>query len=433
MQKNIAIIGGGILGLTLAYELSHAGYKVTLLERNSDWGGLASGIKIGDTNIEKYYHHWFRSDFAIQNLIKELGLSHKLEFLESSMGIYLDGKVYNFSGAIDLLKFKPIGIISRLRAGLTSFVLQKSKYSKKYETFKAIDWCRKYYGEQATRAIWEPLLKGKFGKYFDKISMSWMWSRIHDRASSRPNPLSKEYLGYMEGGFQILIDTLVEKLDEYGVELINNCDLTSYKKSEKGHNLSFNGQTKSYDLVVSTIPGPIFSKIFPITEDEKNKIEKIKYLGATCMILELKHSITPYYWLNINDSKSPFLALIEHTNFVSKDDFSGKTIVYIAKYIDPKDELFNKSQDQLLDLYYEYLIKINPEFKKDWIQKVHFYKSAFAQHVVTTGYQIPEYETSIDGLYYANFTQVYPHDRGTNYAVEQAKTLSNLIVSKHGN
>lgn len=438
MSKKVAIIGGGILGLSLAYELSHAGFKVTVLEKNSDWGGLASGLKIEGENIEKYYHHWFRSDSAIQDLIKELGLGHKLQFLESSMGIFLDGKLHNFSGSLDLLKFRPLNIFNRLRAGLVSFYLQKSKYSAKYEDIKAIEWCRKYYGKQATEQIWEPLLKGKFGKYYENIAMSWMWARIHDRASSRTHPLAKEYLGYLDGGFQDLIDALVSRLAEYGVTLINNCDISSYTKTKAGHELTFlalptNGKKQTFDIVVSTIPGPIFSKIFPITDQEKKKISKIKYLGATCMILELEKSITPYYWVNINDPEAPFLALVEHTNFVDSGMFGGKKIVYIAKYIDPTEKLFNQTQDELLDLYCDYLVKINADFKKDWIQKIHFFKSAFAQHVVTTSYQVPEYETSVDGLYYANFTQVYPHDRGTNYAVEQAKTLSNLIIAKHGN
>lgn len=432
MSKKVAIIGGGMLGLSLAHELSHKGFKVTVLEKNSDWGGLASGLQIEGNNIEKYYHHWFRSDYAVQDLIKELGLGHKLKFLESSMGIYLDGKLHSFSGTFDLLSFKPLNIFNRLRAGLVSFYLQKSKYSKKYEDIKAIDWCKKYYGKQVTDAIWEPLLRGKFGKHYDTIAMSWMWSRIHDRASSRAHPLAKEYLGYLEGGFQDLIDALVAKLREYGVKLINDCNIESYKKTKTGHELKFNGKVQSFDIVVSTIPGPIFTKIFPVSNGEKAKIDNIKYLGATCMILELKQGLTPYYWLNVNDPKSPFLALVEHTNFVDKDDFAGKTIVYIAKYIDPKEDLFNKTQDELLDLYSEYLVKINPEFRKEWVQKVHFFKSAFAQHIVTTSFEIPDYETSVDGLYYANFTQVYPHDRGTNYAVEQAKTLSKLIIAKYG-
>ncbi len=432
MSKKVAIIGGGMLGLSLAHELSHKGFKVTVLEKNSDWGGLASGLQIDGTNIEKYYHHWFRSDSAVQDLISELGLGHKLKFLESSMGIYLDGRLHNFSGTLDLLRFRPINIFNRLRAGLVSFYLQKSTYSEKYENIKAIDWCKKYYGKQVTEAIWEPLLKGKFGKHYDKISMSWMWARIHDRASSRAHPLAKEYLGYLEGGFQDLIDALVAKLEEYDVKLINNCNIESYKRNKNVHELKFNGKTQTYDIVVSTIPGPIFSKIFPISKKEKNKIEDIKYLGATCMILELSHSLTPYYWLNVNDLKFPFMALVEHTNFVDKKDFAGKSIIYIAKYIDPNEELFGKSQEELLDLYSEYLVKINPDYRKEWVQKVHFFKSAFAQHIVTTGYEIPDYETSVEGLYYANFTQVFPHDRGTNYAVEQAKTLSKLITSKYG-
>lgn len=133
MRKKVAIIGGGILGLSLAYELAHKSFDVTLLEKNSDWGGLASGLKIDETYLEKYYHHWFRSDRHIQGLIHELGLGYRLQFLESSMGIFLNGELHNFSGSIDLLRFKPLNIISRVRAGIVSLILQKMPYRKAME------------------------------------------------------------------------------------------------------------------------------------------------------------------------------------------------------------------------------------------------------------------------------------------------------------
>lgn len=421
-----------MLGLSLAYELSHAGLDVTIIEKNSDWGGLASGIKLGENYIEKYYHHWFRSDDSIQDLIKELGLSHKLQFLESSMGIYLNGKTYNFSGTMNLLSFRPMNVFNRLRTGLVSFYLQHSKYSKKLEKVSALEWCNKKFGKKATKLIWEPLLKGKFGKYADKISMSWMWARIHDRASSRSNPLSKEYLGYMDGGFQLLINTLVKKLEEFGVKLLNNAEIKGYKYTGNKHELNIDGKTHEFDIVVSTIPGPIFTKIFPTSDKLKKQIDKVKYLGATCMLLEMDQSLTPYYWLNINDPEAPFLAIVEHTNFVDKEKYNGNVLVYIAKYIDPQEELFNKTEEELVDLYAKYLVKINPDFNKNWILKTRLYKSPYAQHVVMKNYEVPDYETGTDGLYYANFTQIYPHDRGTNYAVAQSKDLAKLIREKHG-
>lgn len=433
MRKKVAIIGGGILGLSLAYELAHKSFDVTLLEKNSDWGGLASGLKIDETYLEKYYHHWFRSDRHIQGLIHELGLGYRLQFLESSMGIFLNGELHNFSGSIDLLRFKPLNIISRVRAGIVSLILQKMPYRKAMEATNALDWCYKYYGRAATKVIWEPLLKGKFGKQYSTISMAWLWARIHDRSSSRPNPIGKEYLGYLDGGFQILIDTLVNKLDSFGVRLLNNVEISEYRKSANKHFLKINGKEEKFDIVVSTLPGPVFLKLFPVSNQQKKKIEKIKYLGATCMILELEKSLTPYYWLNINDPKSPFLAVVEHTNFVDKSKYADKVLLYIAKYVDVDSELFRSSEDDLFDKYCDYLPKINPDFKREWVKKRYFFKSSFAQHVVTTGYSVPDYETSIPGLYFANFTQVFPHDRGTNYAVEQALILSKLIIEKYGN
>ena len=434
MAKSVAIIGGGMLGLSLAYELAHKSFKVTIYEKNSDWGGLASGIKLGDSYIEKYYHHWFKSDTAIQNLIKELGLGNKLIFPESSMGIYYDGKVHSFGGSVDLLKFKPLNIFNRLRAGVVSLMLSKMPYRKSFESISAIEWCNKFFGKNVSKVIWEPLLMGKFGREnYKKVSMAWLWARITDRSSSRPSPISKEYLGYLDGGFQVLIDALVEKLEEYGVELVSNVNVQSHKLEKSKHILTIDGKPNKFDIVISTVPGPIFTKIFNVTKKQQDKIHTVKYLGATCMLLELEHSISPYYWLNVNDPKAPFLAIVEHTNFVAKEKYNDKIIVYIAKYVDPKSSLFAKSEEELLDLYCKYLPKINPDFKKDWVKNKYFFKSAFAQHIVTKNYEVLPYETEIDGLYYANFTQIYPHDRGTNYAVEQAKTLSDIIVSKYGN
>lgn len=432
-KKQVAIIGGGLLGLTLAYELAKQDYQVTIFEKNSDWGGLASGIKIEDTTIEKYYHHLFKSDEAIQALIKELGLEDKLEFLESSVGVYVNDKMYEFSTSTDLLKFSAVPIWDRIRAGIAAFYLQKTTSYQPLEKISALDWCNKYVGKAFTGVFWEPLLRGKFGKRAELIPMSWLWARLHVRLTSRENPLVKERLGYIHGGFQQIIDALVAKLQSLNVELKSDVTIFAHEYADNSHNLRYkqgdNEQQQQFDLVVSTVPGPIFTKLFEVSDEMKQKIEKIEYIGATCMLLELDKSLIPFYWLNVNDTSFPFMALIEHTNFVNKQSYNGKTFVYIAKYIDPKEELFAKDKDELIDYYLPYLTKLNKDFRKDWIKESWLFKSPFAQHIVTQNYEIPPYETGIPGLYYVNFSQIYPHDRGTNYAIEQAHTLVDLITA----
>lgn len=435
-QTAIGIVGGGVLGMTLALRLAQAGFKITLLEKSKEWGGLASGININGTYLEKYYHHWFRSDTSITELIKELGLENKQVWLPSRVGVYKEGKIYNFSTAFDIIKFPLLNIFGRLRLGLVTFYLQKFASYKKLEQHTAFKWSKKYFGKKVTQIIWEPLLKGKFGNLYQDISMGWLWARIHDRASSRPTPLSKEYLGYMEGGFQLLIDSLQAKLKDAGVSLLADIDVKGHSYKNDTHQLVCNQQGKeiilNFDAVVGTMPGPIFTKIFKLDADHKKEIKSVKYIGATCMILELNHSLSDYYWLNITEESFPFLAVIEHTNFVSRHKYGGKYIVYIAKYIDPQDDLYAKEKDELLDLYIPYLKRINSEFSESWIEEVRLYKSAFAQHIVNLGYKVIEYESGVKNLYLLNFSQIYPHDRGTNYAVEQANNFAKILINKYG-
>ena len=427
-----AIIGAGVLGLTLALRLAQKGQQVTVLEKSKDFGGLAAGIPYGNSSIEKYYHHWFKSDIHIQKLVEELGLKDKLVWLPSKVGVYYQDKIYDFSTALSILKFSPLNFLQRLRLGIVSLLLQKNKNYKKFESITALEWCRKNFGGKVTDVIWEPLLKGKFGEYFDKISMSWLWARIYDRSSSRPNPLSKEYLGYLDGGFQLFINTLVERCKKTGVKLIAEAELQSHYYNGKVHTLEYVVDGKKikeeFATVTATVPGPVFTKLFRVSDFLKAQINSIKYLGAMNMVLVLDQSVIPYYWLNVNDPSFPFLVLVEHTNFADKKNYADKVIVYVAKYLDIEDELYKKDQDQLLEIYTEYLKRINPDFDKSWIKEMYLFKAAYAQHIVLNNYQMPPYRTDIPGLYLANFSQIYPHDRGTNYAIEQADKMSGIIL-----
>lgn len=422
-----------MLGLSLAYYLSKKGLKITVLERTDSLGGLASGIPVAGTTIEKYYHHWFKSDTDIQELITDLGLTNKLEWLPSKVGIYYKGKEHDFTTGLSLLRFSPLPMIDRLRTAVVSFYLQKKPDLGKLDQVAAYDWCLKYFGKNSTKVIWEPLLKGKFGDSYDKISMGWLWARIHDRSSSRENPFVAEKLGYLKGGFQSLVDRLAEKCRELGVEFKLNANILSHKY-QQSHQLVYEHNGKqikiSPELIISTIPGPIFLKLFKIPNEYKQAIAKIEYLGASAVVLFIKKSFTPYYWLNINDLDFPFLVVVEHTNFVDSRLYGGRKILYIAKYLNPEMKQFKMEKDELIEYYLPYLRRLNENFSKEQIEESFLFKSAYAQHIVNKKYKVPPYETGIPGLYYANFTQVYPHDRGTNYSVAQAKQLIELILQK---
>jgi protoporphyrinogen oxidase len=427
-MKKIAIIGGGFLGITLAYYLAKNKDKsVTIYEKSDSLGGLASTINIEGENIEKYYHHFFKSDTSVQELIKELGLADKLDWLKSEVSFFADGQIYNFSTSLDLLKFSKLSFFSRLRAGFVSLYLQKSADYKKFENVTALDWCNKYYGKEVTNVIWKQLLLAKFGdKYYDKVAMSWLWARIHDRSSSRNGILGKEYLGYLQGSFQVLIDAIQKYLVENNVKINLNTKLDDYHRVGDKH--SINGE--EYDQVVVTTPPEFFSKHFAPPAQYQEQLQAVKFIGAVCLILKLKQSFGKHYWTNIADDSYPFLALVEHTNFVDQKLFKGKSILYLAKYVDTNDRLYHASEDELFEIYCEYLKKINPNFDKTWVIDRYYFKTSHAQHIVPLGYKPVPIFTGIAGLFYVNFSQIYPHDRGTNYAVDQAKEVFNILVNE---
>lgn len=427
-QLRIAVIGGGMLGLAAAYYLNKSGYKnIKIYEKNDGWGGLAAGLDISGNMLERYYHHWFRSDESIQELIKELGLADKLNWYETTSGVFYQDKLHDFSTSLDILKFSPLNLIQRLRLGLVSFYLQKVKSYKQFETISAVEWCRKKFGNRVTEVLWWPLLRGKFGKFADEISMSWLWARVHDRSSSRAHPLAKEKLGYLDGGFQSLIDALVKYLETNGVKLESGVSILGHEYSDGKHNLKLDDKVEEFDIVISTLPGPIFTKLFKTDQHKHGRISDIKYIGAICVLLEIKQSVIPYYWLSIADEELPFMAVIEHTQLISSEKYKNKQYLYVAKYAAADDPIFGFSDERLLNEFYLGLKKINPQFSQDWVTQSIISRSAFAQHIVNKKYTPPTYQTNIPGLYFANFSQIYPHDRGTNYAIAQGKELAQVI------
>ncbi len=443
MQKSklptIGIIGGGILGLTLAYRLSKNGFNVSIIEKSPILGGLASGLKIENQPIEKYYHHFFKSDIDLQNLLTELNIGDAIQWIPSKMGLF-DGKsLLTFSSALDILTFPKLNIFNRLRLGLVSFYLQKTKNIKQFEKWTAFDWCNKYYGKTVTDVMWRPLLESKFEGEYKNIAMTWFWTRIHDRSSSRDFPTKDEKLGYIDGSFNKLIQSLEEKIIDQGGEIYKNSSITNYTRIKDIHKIEFKSDdtrqsfTKKFDIVVSTIPPKHFIQIFNPPKKYAEKLKKIKFIGAYCFILTLKNSLSKFYWTSVNDTKSPFVALVEHTNFVEKSKFNNKTIVYLGKYTDNNSELFKSTKEELLQKCVDYLKKINPAFDEQEIESVEFFKSPEAQHIATTDFEILSYKSGVKGLLFAHFAQIFPHDRGTNYAIAQANELFNMISSNKWN
>lgn len=387
-NKKINIIGAGLTGLVAGYELSKKGYQVEIFERSGDIGGLMGGFKIGGTSLEKAYHHIFKTDKYIIGLIKELGLAKKLKWHPEKTGLYFGDKIYPFMGAIDLLKFSPLDLVSKVRLGLVKIWLEKDNNWEKYRKITAKEWMKKWCGKNAYRVIWEPLLKGKFHQDYDKVSMAWLWARIHTRANSDGT------LGYLDGGFQQIADELAKNIKKNGGKIHLNSEYTAKENN------------------IPTI--------------YTGSLKEINYLGAICLVFTSNQSLSSYYWHNINDTKSPFLAFIQHTNLVDKAQYGGKEVYYLGTYVPNNHRFFGEDEKKIEKEFFEYLNKIFPKFDKNLIKEKWLFRLKNAQHIVGTDYVVPKYKVG-KNLYQANFAQIFPEDRGTNFSVREGKKIARMV------
>jgi protoporphyrinogen oxidase len=304
----VGIIGGGAAGLAAAYELTQQGHYAEVFEQAPFLGGQASTFPVGGGHLERGYHHLFVSDTAMVELIQELGLGHQLAWLESRVGLFHSGQIWSFSTPMDLLRFTPLSPLQRLRVGFWTFVLQKTRDWRKFEGVTAKDWIIDHMGQEAYQVIWEPLLRGKFGEYYDQISMTWLWGKIYLRVASRGKSLQKERLGYPMGSFGEVFDTLGQQIAHQGGEVHKQTGVNKVVVQDgvaTGLEVRFTDeelQTREYDAVISTTPSYVFQRLAPsLPQDYLDKLTSARYLSAVLIILVLDRPLSHVYWMNIAD------------------------------------------------------------------------------------------------------------------------------------
>lgn len=431
MAKKILIIGGGFTGLTAAYKLSQeSGFSIALVEGSGQLGGLAAGFPLGGTWLEKTYHHLFLTDTAILNLVSELGLQDKLMWCESSIGIFRDGKIHSFKTPLDLLRFAPCRFPDRLRTGFTALYLKYRKNWRGLARQPAHAWMTRACGRSAMETIWTPLLKGKFDRHYTTISMAWLWARIHTRANSRSGS-SGEKLGYFRGGFNVVTSALEAELRKRGVDIRTGAVVEKLLPDERA--AIINGETVPFDFSIFTGPSSAFARLLPADEslnDYNQQLRSIEYLGAVCLVFASDQDLGDFYWVNVNEAGAPFLVFLNHTQLVDKNLYGGKNVYYLGAYLPPEGKMFSLPDDELARLWFSYLPEMFPEFDAARVNERHIFHFRAAQHIVDTDYEkkIPDYRTPLPGIYLANFSQIFPEDRGTNFAVREGIRIADLIV-----
>jgi len=431
-RATVVVIGGGFTGLSAAYELAQRGVAVTVLERDDDIGGMAAGFAINGHQVEKFYHHFFNSDEHLIHLADELGLAAQLRYAPTKTSVYLGGRFYTLSSPLDVLRFRPLGFADRLRLGMLVLKARRLADWKAIESVTAEQWLVNQCGRGVYSVVWEPLLRAKFGVFAPEISAVWFWNKLVLRGGSR-NRSGSEVLGYFSDSFGAMSRALADKIKSFGGEVRVKAPAGSLV-IENGcvRGVRTQDGTIEATAVIATTALPIIADLLKggASQEYINGLRRIKYLANVCLVLELTMPLSDIYWLNINDPDIPFTGIVEHTNLRPVETCAGRHIVYLSRYIEQDSDIYNMSAEQMLEFSLPHIGRIFPRFERTQICGYHVWKSPYAQPVIERHYSnlVCPAETPIKGLYIATMAQVYPQDRGINYAVQQGRQVGKMAA-----
>jgi protoporphyrinogen oxidase len=431
--QRVAIIGGGITGLTTAYDLTRpaaqARFAVSIFEGAPYLGGLAAGFKGRPTwkwPLEHFYHHLFLSDRAMLGLLDEIGFRHALKSYRPNTAIHTQGKNYPLDSVRRVLSFPLIPFRDRVRMGMVIGYLRyhPAKPWRKFDKIGADTWLRRWMGDKAYAAAWEFQLQGKFGDHYKAVNLAWFWARVFARTPK---------LAYFDGGFQAFVDHLAQRVRQQGAAITTGANVETIRPLvDGGFEVVVNGEAQHFDRVLSTVGPGAMQRLAPdLPADYLGQLGRLQSMGAVVLTVALDRKLTEdMYWISLPKREGiPFLALVEHTNMIDPRHYAGDHLLYLGDYLPPEHRYFDLSAEELCDEFAPHLVKFNPAFNRTWITGAWVHKAKYAQPVPPVGYldMIPALRTPLPGLYFASMSQVYPWDRGTNFAVELGRRVAGMM------
>jgi protoporphyrinogen oxidase len=423
-MSRVIVIGAGAMGLAAAYHALKRGHQVTVLEAAPEAGGMAAHFDLGGLSIERYYHFVCKADRSTFDLLAELGLSDKMRWVPTSMGYYIDGRLYPWGDPLSLLTFPKLSLIEKLRYGAMMFFSTRRSDWQSLENVSAKDWITRWCGSAVYERLWAPLFRLKFFEYAENISAAWIWTRIKRVGTSRRS-LFQEELGYIEGGSETLVHALVRAIEAKGGVLRLNAPVTrALIENNRVVGVIVGEEFFAADAVISTVPTPYVGRIVPELP-ERARYEAIANIGVVCVVFRLKRSVTPHFWVNISDPRFEIPGVVEFSNLRP----TGDTVVYIPYYMPVTHEKFARDDTFFRTEGFGYLKLLNPALREDDVVAFYVGRLRHAQPVCPPGFaaMLPPVETSIDGLQIADTCFYYPEDRGISESVRFGRLMAERV------
>ena len=451
--QNIAVVGSGFLGLTLALRLANAGARVTVFESAPEIGGLASAWRLGDAVWDRHYHVTLASDAFTRAIVEEIGLGEEFRWVETKTGFYTGGQLVSMSNTLEFLRFPPLDLLSKLRLGATIFYAARVRNWQALEKIRVEDWLTRLSGKRTFEKMWRPLLEAKLGEAYRETSAAFIWATIQRMYAARNSGLKKEMFGYVRGGYARVLERFAAHLREKGVSIrlnekiekvekladgrmefqISNLksqnkvqvEAAGYVKANKFEISDFRSEIgeNRFDSVILTCPSNVAARIVPqLTDQEKAKLDGIKYQGIVCASLLLKKSLSDFYVTNITD-ETPFTGIIEMTALVDKSEFGGSALVYLPKYVAPDNELFEKTDAEIEEIFLAALEKMHPHFSRaDVVEfKISRVRQVFPIPTLNYSEKLPAVKTSLENVFIVNSAQITNGTLNVNETVQLAE------------
>jgi protoporphyrinogen oxidase len=428
--KPWVVVGGGMLGMTLALRLAQRGQRVTLLEAAPNLGGLADAWQLGEITWDRHYHVTLLSDYYLRNLLSDIGLEQDLCWRETKTGFLVDGQLLSFSNIWDFLRFPPLSLFDKFRLGLTINYASRVRDGLPLEAIPVGDWLRKLSGVRTFEKIWLPLLKAKLGENHVKASAAFIWTTIQRMYAARRTGLKKEMFGYVRGGYARVLERLRSKLTAAGVEIVTSFPVAQVDSlPDGGYKIANEEQTLFAERVVLTVPAPVAARICPeLSSSEQAKLQGVEYQGIICASVLMQQPLAKYYVTNITD-EVPFTAVIEMTTLVDREEVGGHCLTYLPKYISQDSPLWNESDAELEARFIAALEQIYPHFRREQVLAFRVSRVKHVMPIPTLNYssRLPPQITSLPGLYLVNSAHIVNGTLNVNETIKLAEQSLELI------